>query len=110
MVEERSEPLLLPSPCGVPYAVQRRWHAGPVLRPVRVLLVRIPLVPVLRSTGSATDCSALFVGFPATITESDSPSPCIIGYGSSPSRRGLDRRMAAGRLWGLPVPAQGASA
>jgi len=30
-----------------------------------------PLVSVLGSTGSAADCSALFVGFPATATESD---------------------------------------
>src|SRR5258706_12624745 len=33
--------------------------------------------------GSATDCSALFVGFTATITESDSSGPCIVGYDSS---------------------------
>src|ERR1700737_126807 len=39
-----------------------------------------PLVSVLGSTGSATDCSALFVGFMATITESDSSGPCIVGY------------------------------
>jgi hypothetical protein len=38
------------------------------------------LVPVLGSTGSATDRSALFVGFPATTTESDSSGPCIVGY------------------------------
>src|SRR6266850_5888015 len=36
-----------------------------------------PLVPVLGSTGSATDRSALFVGFPATTTESDFSGPCI---------------------------------
>ncbi len=41
---------------------------------------------------------------------SDSPCPCIIGYGSSPSRCGPDRQRAAGRTWDLPVPAQGASA
>jgi hypothetical protein len=27
----------------------------------------------------------LFVGFPATMAESDFSRPCIIGYGSSPS-------------------------
>jgi hypothetical protein len=43
----------------------------------------------LGSTNSAADCSALFVGFTATMTESDSSCPCIIGYGSSPSRRGF---------------------
>ena len=47
-----------------------------------------PLVPVLGSTGSAADRSALFVGFPATTTESDFSGSCIIGYGSSPSRCG----------------------
>ena len=31
---------------------------------------------------------ALFVGFPATMAESDFSRPCIIGYGSSPSRCG----------------------
>ena len=56
------------------------------------------LVPVLGSPGSAasapaTDCSAaalsaLFAGFSATMTESDFPRPCIIDYGSSPSRHG----------------------
>src|SRR5271166_1703626 len=46
------------------------------------------LVPALGSTGSAADRSALFVGFPATTTESDSSGPCIVGYDSSSSRRG----------------------
>src|SRR6201993_3742838 len=47
-----------------------------------------PLVPALRSTDSAADHSALFIGFPATMTESDFSGPFIIGYGSSPSRCG----------------------
>src|SRR5215467_67766 len=47
-----------------------------------------PLVPALGSTGSAADCSALFAGFVATMTESDFSWPCIIGYGSSPSQCG----------------------
>jgi len=47
-----------------------------------------PLVPVLGSTGSATDRSALFVGFPATTTESDFSGPCITGYDFSSSRCG----------------------
>src|SRR6266487_2317612 len=47
-----------------------------------------PLVPTLRSTSSAADCSALFAGFPATMAGSDCSGPCIIGYGSSPSRCG----------------------
>src|SRR3954465_7081373 len=47
-----------------------------------------PLVPVLGSTGSATERSALFVGFTATTTESDFSGSCLIGYGSSPFRYG----------------------
>src|SRR5215204_2557379 len=43
VVEERGEPLLLPFPCGYPYAFQRLCHACPALCPVRALLVRIPL-------------------------------------------------------------------
>src|SRR4249919_4134522 len=56
------------------------------------------LVSALGSTGSAAnssavdcsaaECSALFVGFTATMAESDFSCPCIIGYGSSPSRCG----------------------
>ena len=55
-----------------------------------------PLVPALGSTGSAADRSALFVGFTATMAESDFPCPCVIGYGSSPSRCGPGRHM---RRW-----------
>src|SRR5438034_5187323 len=57
-----------------------------------------PLAPALRSTGSAAlgsaadrsawGCSALFAGFTATMAWSDFSCPCIIGYGSSPSRCG----------------------
>src|ERR1700738_843185 len=47
-----------------------------------------PWASALGSAGSAADRSALFVGFPATMAESDSPRPFIIGYGSSPSRCG----------------------
>src|SRR5215467_8016229 len=67
-----------------------------------------PLASALGSTGSAADCSALFVGFTATMAESDFPRPCIIGYGSSPSRCGL--ATDGGQTWDLPVPVQGASA
>jgi hypothetical protein len=45
MVEKRGEPLLLPLPCGLPYAVQRLGHALPGLSPVRALLIRVPLSP-----------------------------------------------------------------
>src|SRR5262245_7839560 len=57
-----------------------------------------PLVSALGSTGSAVagsaadcstaGCATLFAGFAATMTESDFSCPCIIGYGSSPSRCG----------------------
>src|SRR5882762_10832850 len=43
MVEEPDEPLLLPLLCYLPYAFQRLCHAGPVLRPARALLARVPL-------------------------------------------------------------------
>src|SRR6476661_8708456 len=45
VVEERCEPLLLPLPCGLSYALQRLGHAFPVLCPVRALLARVPLGP-----------------------------------------------------------------
>src|SRR5499433_3933203 len=69
-----------------------------------------PSASALGSTDSAAGCPALFVGFPATIAESDFPRPFIIGYGSSPSRCGPERRTAAGQTSDLPVPVQGASA
>src|SRR5262249_45223672 len=47
-----------------------------------------PLVPALPSPDSAADCSVLYAGFPATMARSDFSGPCIIGYGSSPSRCG----------------------
>ena len=69
-----------------------------------------PLVPGLGSTGSATGRPALFVGFVATMPESDFSGSCISGYGSSPSRYGpSDPNRAYGRSRDLPVPAQGAS-
>src|SRR4029079_6861502 len=57
-----------------------------------------PLVSALGSTSSAAagptadcsaaGCAALFVGFAATMTESDFSCPCIIGFGFAPSRCG----------------------
>jgi hypothetical protein len=58
-----------------------------------------PSAPALRSTDSAaaTDFgSALFAGFTATMARLDFPRPCIIGYGSSPSRCGPGRHLC---LW-----------
>ena len=58
------------------------------------------LVPALRSTSSVAAGAALFAGFSrrmppafvriAAISGSDFSCPCIIGYGSLPSRRGPD--------------------
>ena len=72
----------------LPYASRHLCHAYPALSPDVLNWPTFPLVPALRSTGSAADHSALFVGFPATMTESDFSGPFIIGYGSSPSRCG----------------------
>src|SRR5262252_8549164 len=62
-----------------------------------------PLVPVLGSTGSAADCSALFAGFTATTPGSDFPPPYIIGYDSSSSRCGPGQRTAADQTRDLPA-------
>ena len=63
-----------------------------------------PLVPALGSTGSATagspaqcatgEFAILFASFTATMAGSDFSCPCIIGYGSSPSRCGPSCRTA----------------
>jgi hypothetical protein len=45
VVEQRGERLLLPLPCGLPYAAQRLGHANPALSPVRALLIRVSLGP-----------------------------------------------------------------
>src|SRR5712671_6380618 len=95
VVEERNKLLLLPFPCDFPYAVQRAWFA---CAQGMVCWSAFPLVSALGSPGSAANasaadcsaagCTALFAGFTATMTESDFSCPCIIGYGSSPSRCG----------------------
>ena len=46
-------------------------------------LSAFPSVPAL---GSASGCPALFVGFTATVAESDFSRLFVAGYGSSPSR------------------------
>jgi hypothetical protein len=61
-----------------------------------------PWSPALGSTDSAADRSALFVGFPATMAESDFSRPCIIGYGSSPSRCGPPTRTTDGQTRDIP--------
>jgi hypothetical protein len=54
-----------------------------------------PSVPALGSTGSSPGRPASFVGFAAPVAGSDFSCPFVIGYGSSPSRRGPQRRQAA---------------
>jgi len=69
-----------------------------------------PMVPGLGSANSATCRPALFIGFIATMPESDFSGSCISGFGSSPSRCGpFGHNSAYGRYRDLPVPAQGAS-
>ena len=65
---------------------------------------QLPSVPALRSTNSAADRSALFVGFTATMAGSDFSCPFIIGYGSSPFRCGPSlSRDADGQTRDLPA-------
>jgi len=69
-----------------------------------------PLVPGLGSANSATSRPALFIGFIATMPESDFSGSCISGFGSSPSRYGLSGHNSTyARSRDLPVPALGAS-
>src|SRR5271157_5209943 len=51
--------------------------------------------PALGSTNSSAGRPASFVRFTATMAESDSSPPCIIGFGSSPSRCGPRNSRAA---------------
>jgi hypothetical protein len=47
-----------------------------------------PSALALGSTRSASGCPDLFAGFAATMARSDFSPRCIVGFGSSPSRRG----------------------
>ena len=99
VVEERGELLLPPLLSCLPYAGERLGtRARPCVRCV-LCSTAFLLVPALGSTGSAAGCPALFVGFTATMAESDFPRSCIIGFGSSPSRCGPEQRV----LCALPV-------
>lgn len=88
MVEKRGEPLLLPLPCGLPYAVQRLGHARPGLRPVCALLISVPLGPFPLLRHLRCRWSGFVRRLPSYYAESDFSGSCIGGYGSSPSRRG----------------------
>ena len=89
--EERGEPFLPIQPCSCPYTVQSRGHAYPARSPARVGSSRVLLGPSLGSAGSDLGCPTPFAGFPATMEGSDFSRPCIIGFGSSPSRCGPGR-------------------
>ena len=88
VVQERGEPLLLLQPCGLPYAVQAVGRALPARCPGRAVLFRVLLGPRPWLHGLLAGRPASFARFPATMAESDPSSPCIIGFGSSPSRCG----------------------
>jgi len=71
-----------------------------------------PLVPGLGSTGSATGCPALFVGFTATMPKSDfSTSPCRASAATAPRLPAADHLSQGryGQHGDLPVPVQGTS-
>jgi hypothetical protein len=94
-------------------AVRTRSSPGDTL--ARLGVRRVPACPVfssapsLRSTNSGSGRPSPFAGFPATMEGSDFSSPCITGFGSSPSRCGPDFT-DPGRRRDLPVPAQEAYA
>jgi len=94
-------------------AVRTRSSPGDTL--ARLGVRRVPACPVfslapsLCSTNSGPGRPRPFAGFPATMEGSDFSSPCITGFGSSPSRCRPDF-IDPGRGRDLPVPAQGAYA
>ena len=103
VVEERGELLLLPFPlllavCA-PAPVTRL--SGPASRTC-FAGPHSSWSPPLAPTSSAADRSALFASFPATMAESDFSRPCIIGYGSSPSRCGPPTQPTDGQTRDIP--------
>jgi hypothetical protein len=61
-----------------------------------------PWSPPLAPPAPQRIASALFVGFTATIAESDFSCPCIIGFGSSPSRCGPSASAGDGQTRDIP--------
>ena len=82
---------------GLPYALWRQGHAFPALCPARVASVRVllGLRPSLHRLRRRSP--GLVRGFIATMAESDFSCPCIIGFGSSPSRCGPVGSAACGQ-------------
>ena len=68
------------------------------------LAVLIILGYSIAADPSGAGCSALFAGFPATMTRPDFSAPCIIGYGSSPSRCGPSYSVPTRHRWPDPRP------
>jgi hypothetical protein len=78
-----------------------RTRSSPWDAPCRLGVRGVPscsafsLAPALGSTDSSAGCPASFARFAATMAESDSSTPDIIGFGSSPSRCGPQGSRAA---------------
>src|SRR5271165_566756 len=88
---------------GLPHAVQAVGRAVPAVRGVPSCSA-ISLAPALGSTNCSAGRPASFARFTATVAESDTSSPCIIGFGSSPSRCGpLTSRAAKVEVSRFPV-------
>src|SRR3984893_18982073 len=107
VVEECSEPLLLPLPCGLPYALQRLCHALPSLCPVRALLARVPLSPCpwLRRLRCGRD---RFVRRLPSLLWQSLTSRDRASSATAPRLPDADRRqLPNGRSGDLPVPAPG---
>jgi len=63
-------------------------HCAGTVPGTHMTSITLPSVLALRSINSAAGHPALFADFIATMARSDFSRPCIVGYGSSPSRRG----------------------
>jgi hypothetical protein len=88
----------------------RRTRFGPRDAPSRLGVRSVPpspafsLAPALGSTNSSAVRPVSFARFAAVMAESDSSSPCIVGFGSSPSRCGpLTSRAAKVEVSRFPV-------
>ena len=109
VMQERGELLLLPLPCRLATCRTRSSACDTFSRSCarRVLCCSaFPLASALCSANSSAGCPASFIGFSATMVESGFPCPCVIGYGSSPSRCGPARYPVTGQTRDLPVPVQ----
>src|SRR5208337_3729558 len=89
VVQERGEPFLLLQPCALPYAFQAVGRAVPARCPGRAVPVaRSPWPPPLAPRTPPPVARPRSLASQCLMAESDPSSPCIIGFGSSPSRCG----------------------